>query len=75
MRHYSTNKDIAKIVRTFVRFGWHYTMGGRHGRLVAPSGRWLTVPCSPSDHPAPLNFKHDAKRLAQPQYSELLACL
>ena len=75
MAHYSNNKDIAKVVRTFVRSGWHYTMGGRHGRLIAPSGRWLTVPCSPSDYRAVLNFKHEARRLAQKIPSELLVCV
>ena len=53
------------MVRILVKTGWLYTMGGRHGRLIAPSGRSLTVPCSPSDYRAARNFKQDIKKMAK----------
>mgnify|MGYP000920358706 CR=1 FL=1 len=60
---YSRDKNIATFVRDLVRQGWQYHMGGRHGKLISPTGRWMPVPCTPSDHRAFLNFKRDIRRL------------
>lgn len=60
---YSRDKNIAAFVRDLVRDGWQYHMGGRHGKLLSPTGRRMPVPCTPSDHRAFLNFKRDIRRL------------
>lgn len=60
--YYSNNKDIAKIVRTFVRDGWRFCRGKKHGKLVAPDGRCVIVPSTPSDGRAVYNFLGDLRR-------------
>lgn len=60
---YSKDKNIATVVRKLVRHGWQYHMGGRHGKLVSPTGRKMPVPCTPSDHRAVHNFKRDIRKL------------
>ena len=59
---YCACKDINSLVRTLVRQGWSFGRGGKHGKLRMPSGKYtLTVPTSPSDHRAFLNFKRDVQ--------------
>jgi hypothetical protein len=61
---YCTNKDINAIVRNLIRHGWSFHRGGKHGKLRHPSGHpLLTVPNSPSDWRAALNFGRDVKRV------------
>ncbi len=60
--YYSKNKDIAKIVRTHVRNGWYFRRGKKHGKLVAPGGRYVIVPSTPSDGRAVYNFLGDLRR-------------
>lgn len=60
--HYSKNKDIAKIVRIRVRAGWSFRRGKKHGKLVAPDGRFVIVPSTPSDGRAVWNFLGDLRR-------------
>lgn len=60
---YSNDKDIATFVHDLVRNGWRYHIGGRHGKLVSPTGRRMPVPGTPSDHRAFLNFKRDIRKL------------
>jgi len=60
---YSKDKDIAALVRGLIREGWRCHMGGRHGKLTSPEGRWITVPCTPSDHRALRNFKRDLRKV------------
>jgi len=62
MSKYSNSKDLAKVVKAYVRQGWRYRHGRRHGRLVSPSGKSVPVPCTPSDYRALANFKHDLRR-------------
>lgn len=57
----STNKDIRTEVRALIRKGWHFSWGGKHGKLISPSGRKFTVPTSPSDHRSLLNFRRDVR--------------
>jgi hypothetical protein len=60
---YCTNKEINNIVRDLVRHGWLFQWGGKHGRLQHPQGHpVITVPKSPSDRRASLNFSCDIKR-------------
>jgi hypothetical protein len=61
---YSTNKDINVIVRNLIRQGWSFSWGAKHGRLRHPLGQlMLTVPKTPSDKRALLNFSRDVKRI------------
>lgn len=60
---YSAEKEIDALVRKMVQEGWLFKRGGRHGRLYAPVGRSiLTVPATPSDRRAFMNFRADVRR-------------
>ncbi len=60
---YSAMKEIDALVREMVQEGWLFQRGGRHGRLCAPVGRpILTVPSTPSDRRAFMNFRADVRR-------------
>lgn len=59
---YSNNKDLAKVVKQCVRVGWSFRRRKRHGKLVAPNGKWVIVPCTPSDRRALKNFLGDLRR-------------
>lgn len=60
---YCSSKEIDVLIKTLVSDGWAYYRGRKHGKLLEPSGkRTLTVPNSPSDYRAYLNFKCDVKR-------------
>lgn len=61
---YSNDKTVSALVRTLVRSGWQYVNGKTHGKLVAPNGRRLAVPGTPSDWRASLNFRRDIRRIA-----------
>lgn len=61
---YSNNKEVAAMVRTLVNKGWRYMSGKTHGKIIAPNGRKLAVPGTPSDWRASMNFQRDARRLA-----------
>lgn len=60
---YCKDRAISDFVRRLIQEGWQYHMGGRHGKLISPSGRRIPVPCTPSDHRAFLNFKRDIRKL------------
>jgi predicted RNA binding protein YcfA (HicA-like mRNA interferase family) len=61
---YCKAKEINVLVAKLVREGWYFRRGGRHGRLQPPDNtRTLTVPISPSDHRAYLNFRRDVRHL------------
>ena len=54
--------EIDELVTQLVRSGWYFQRGGRHGKLRTPQGaRALTVPISPSDRRAWLNFRRDVR--------------
>lgn len=61
---YSNNKDVAALVRSRVNSGWQYMNGKKHGKIIAPNGRKLAVPGTPSDWRASMNFQRDVRRLA-----------
>ncbi len=61
---YSNDKTVSALVRTLVRSGRQYVNGKTHGKLVAPNGRRLAVPGTPSDWRAGLNFRRDIRRIA-----------
>lgn len=64
MKRYSASKEIDMLVRQLVRDGWWFQRGRRHGKLHAPDGMvCLSVPSTPSDRRAFLNFRQDVRRL------------
>ena len=62
--HYSKDKKINAMAGSLVIQGWRYCRGKKHGKLVAPNGRMLPIPGTPSDWRASLNFRRDVRRLA-----------
>ena len=60
----SNNKDISAIVRTLLNSGWRYMEGRKHGKIIAPNGKKLPVPGTPTDWRASMNFKRDVRRMA-----------
>jgi predicted RNA binding protein YcfA (HicA-like mRNA interferase family) len=60
---YSSSKEIEKEVQLRVRQGWQYVRKSKHGRLVSPTGGFVTVPCTPSDRRALRNFRRDVERV------------
>jgi len=61
---YSRDRRIDDKVKLLVKDGWEVINTGKHPKLVAPNGRRLTVPATPSDHRAALNFLADVKRIS-----------
>lgn len=59
---YCTGKDIDWAVAELVRVGWSFKRGRRHGRLRAPCGATVTVPCMPSDRRTLANFTAQTRR-------------
>lgn len=63
MKRYSTSKEISTLVHQLVRDGWQFQRGGQHGKLYAPNrAACLSVPSTPSDWRAFLNFHQDVHR-------------
>lgn len=63
MRKYSKDKNINALVHQLLQRDEWDIRRGRHPVLTAPTGKRLTVPSTPSDHRAFLNFKLDVRRL------------
>ena len=51
------------MVKELLKDGWIVLRKNNHVRIQSPTGKTLTVPCTPSDVRAVLNFKADIKRL------------
>ena len=63
MSRFSSSREIHVLVRQLVHEGWCFCRGGQHGRLYPPKGsRYLSVPSTPSDRRAFLNFRQDVRR-------------
>lgn len=61
---YCSCKMIDQLVKGLVRQGWIYSRGGKHGRLSPPNGQaTLSVPRTPSDYRAFLNFRRDVRQV------------
>lgn len=64
MKRYSASKEINAFVRKLVRDGWQFSHGGQHGKLYAPNqAKYLSVPSTPSDWRAFINFRQDVRRI------------
>lgn len=60
---YCRDGRINELVATLVRAGWHFSRG-RHGKLKTPDGlRFVTIPCTPSDHRSFRNLCRDIRKL------------
>lgn len=59
---YCSCKDFNSLIRQLLSLGWSFSHGAKHGRLRPPGGYpVLTVPSSPSDRRALLNFRRDVR--------------
>ena len=64
MKRYSASKAINNLVHQLISDGWLFRWGGRHGKLYAPNrAACLSVPSTPSDSRAILNFRQDVRRI------------
>jgi hypothetical protein len=63
MKKYSSDKNINALVHRLLKQNRWQIRQGRHPVLIAPTGKRLAVPGTPSDHRAFLNFKHGVRRL------------
>ena len=63
MCKYSSDKELNKLIRKLVASGWVYIRRRKHGLLRSPDKCFqTTVPGSPSDYRAFINFKKDVSR-------------
>lgn len=72
MKRYCKNKDINRIVHEVIKHGWRIHHGKKHAVLVAPNGKKLPNPSTPSDYRAKQNFSRDL-RFIQYQQGEFCA--
>jgi hypothetical protein len=68
MTAYCKDKMIDALVKDLRVLGWGYRRRGKHGVLIAPGGRRLSVPSTPSDWRAYKNFRRDVRAV---QFVEL----
>ncbi|AGP86609.1 hypothetical protein I607_14120 [Alteromonas mediterranea U4] len=61
MKKYSSDKDINKLVSRMCKIGWRFNNRKKHGALITPNGKKITVPSSPSDRRAFKNFSNDIR--------------
>lgn len=62
---YCSAPEINNLVTQLVREGWRFRRGTKHGKLQPPQGHCtLTVPRTPSDHRAWMNFRRDVRHIA-----------
>ncbi len=76
MCKYSSDKELNKLIRKLVASGWVYVRRRKHGLLRSPDRCFqTTVPGSPSDYRAYLNFKQDILRVANKSQSNTRECV
>lgn len=64
---YSSSKEFDMVIRQLLRERWTYSKGKKHGKLYPPTGSSrITVPGSPSDWRALLNFRRDVREVLRP---------
>jgi len=63
MKLFSRDKRVQSICEALIAKGFTAWMGGVHPRLRSPDGRvTITVPRTPSDYRAALNWKSQVRR-------------
>ncbi|MCC9597765.1 MULTISPECIES: hypothetical protein [unclassified Rubrivivax] len=65
LRHYSSDKELARFIRELVSSGWQFRHGGRHNRVESPDGFFVVTPISPGDHRAVQNLRRHIGRLSR----------
>lgn len=65
-KHLSTCPTIRKICKNLLQSGWIVKSHNRHPRLTNGAGLTITVPSTPSDHRATLNWISQIRRLGVP---------
>jgi hypothetical protein len=64
MRRFSNNKEINTLIRQLLKSKkWYCLAGKKHNSLISPKGKRITVPSTPSDFRAYMNFKKDLQRI------------
>lgn len=64
MRKMSKDKDINKFVLSLLKLScWTAVPGTKHIALLSPLGKRITIPTTPSDRRAYINFKKDILRI------------
>lgn len=61
MAYYCKDTKIDALVKDLRSLGWGFRRGSKHGVLIAPGGRRLSIPSTPSDWRAYKNFRRDVK--------------
>lgn len=61
-------REIEERVRQLVREGWEIWRGGKHTCIKHPNGYQTTVPGTPGDRRAVLNFEAEIRRAARNGY-------
>jgi predicted RNA binding protein YcfA (HicA-like mRNA interferase family) len=65
MGKYSVDKNVDSLVCELLDKGWQPLRRKRHWQIVSPTGNRLTVPITPSDGRAWMNFRGDVRRLTR----------
>lgn len=65
MGKYSVDKNIDSLVRELLKENWQPIRKKRHWQVVSPKGRTQTIPLTPSDGRAWMNFRSDIKRIKE----------
>lgn len=66
MSRYCKDKEVDAIVKKLVKFAyWTFEKRKKHGRVTAPSGKFATVPTTPSDFRVSVKFRCDILRIDQ----------
>lgn len=63
MKKYSSNKDLNKLIHSFIKHGWELTAHRKHLKLSSPKGSKAIISKSPSDYRAISNIKRQLKNL------------
>ncbi|RTR28946.1 hypothetical protein EKG39_18390 [Shewanella atlantica] len=64
MKRFSKDKDINSFIRQLIKSDkWYCLRGKKHNSVFSPKGKRVTVPSTPSDRRAYINFKKDIERV------------
>lgn len=59
---FSRNRDVDRMVKDLLCRGWVSVKKSKHWQVQSPLGSVLTIPSTPSDGRAAMNFRCDVKR-------------